>query len=226
MPDYTTLAAQVELFKDKVDALSATTLDANELVLLASALKALGEGMGVNDIIDASTSEIARITDAADDEIARINGTSAGAMILEHDSSLTALESWRPNVDNYINTNQQNLQDVLSDISTLQSTTASIPAVYKVMSDITYNVQNREQLFLQPDPVQGQTIILPTGPALGDFVILTDISGLPNLGTGDKVKIDPGNKLIMGVAGIMNFDVDYASIQLTYSNEAYGWRIS
>ena len=34
MPDYTTLAAQVELFKDKVDALSATTLDANELVLL------------------------------------------------------------------------------------------------------------------------------------------------------------------------------------------------
>jgi hypothetical protein len=214
MPDYTTLAAQVELFKDKVDALSATTLDANELVLLASALKALGEGMGVNDIIDASTSEIARITDAA------------GAMILEHDSSLTALESWRPNVDNYINTNQQNLQDVLSDISTLQSTTASIPAVYKVMSDITYNVQNREQLFLQPDPVQGQTIVLPTGPALGDFVILTDISGLPNLGTGDKVKIDPGNKLIMGVAGIMNFDVDYASIQLTYSNEAYGWRIS
>lgn len=225
MPSYTTLQQQVELFKAKVDALSATTLDANELVLLASAIKALGEGMGVNDIIDAANSEIQRLTDAADDEIDRINNTSNGALIGAHESSIDILEAWRPNVDNYIATAQTNLNDVISDISALQSQTANLPYDYEITSNVTIAADHRKQYFILPILPDGMTINLPVAPAIGDFIQITDISGILD-SNPTAVKINPATKLIMGEAGIMNFDVDYASIRLTYADELKGWRIT
>lgn len=225
MPSYTTLEQQVELFKAKVDALSATTLDANELVLLASAIKALGEGMGVNDIINAANAEIQRLTDAADDEIDRINNTSNGALIGEHDTSIDVLEAWRPNVDNYIATAQTNLNDVISDISALQSQTANLPYDYEITSDVTIAADHRKQYFILPVLPDGMTINLPVAPAIGDFIQITDISGILDTNP-TAVVINPGTKLIMGEAGPMNFDVDYASIRLTYSDELNGWRLT
>lgn len=225
MPDYTTLQAQVELFKAKVDSLSATTLDANELVLLASAIKALGEGMGVNDIINAANFEIGRLEDAADDEIDRINNTSNGALIGAHEASIDVLEAWRPNVDNYIATAQTNLNDVISDISALQSQTANLPYDYIITSDVTLQADHRRQYFILPILPDGMIINLPVAPAIGDFVQITDISGILDTNP-TAVKINPATKLIMGEAGEMNFDVDYASIRLTYSDEPNGWRIT
>ena len=84
--DYSTLSSQVELFKTKVTALTSTTLDANDLVLLASALNTLAESMGVNDIAAATIARIALVTAAKDAAIVSINASVNG-------SRLTALET-------------------------------------------------------------------------------------------------------------------------------------
>ena len=58
MTDYSTLGTQVTLAKNKIDALTSSTLDAQDLVFLAKALETLGNLLGVNDILGVTNSSI------------------------------------------------------------------------------------------------------------------------------------------------------------------------
>lgn len=77
MTDYSTLGTQVTLAKNKIDALSATALTAQDLVFLAKALESLGNLLGVNDIIGVTNSSITSVQNAAAGQVNLV--TAAGA---------------------------------------------------------------------------------------------------------------------------------------------------
>jgi len=77
MTDYSTLGTQVTLAKNKIDALSSTTLNAQDLVFLAKALESLGNLLGVNDIIGVTNSSITSVQNAAAGQVNLV--TAAGA---------------------------------------------------------------------------------------------------------------------------------------------------
>jgi len=67
MPSYSTLSSQIDVFKQKVDALYATgTLDANSLLLLAEALETISSALGVSDIVGATAEAITTLNAARD----------------------------------------------------------------------------------------------------------------------------------------------------------------
>lgn len=77
MTDYSTLGTQVTLAKNKIDALSSTTLNAQDLVFLAKALESLGNLLGVNDVIGVTNSSITSVQNAAAGQVNLV--TAAGA---------------------------------------------------------------------------------------------------------------------------------------------------
>ena len=64
MPDYASLTAQVDLFKTKVTALSGSTLGAQEFIYLAKAIQSMGNLLGVNDVLAATTTKLNDISTA------------------------------------------------------------------------------------------------------------------------------------------------------------------
>lgn len=77
MTDYSTLGTQVTLAKNKIDALTSSTLDAQDLVFLAKALETLGNLLGVNDILGVTNSSITGVQTAAAGQVNLV--TAAGA---------------------------------------------------------------------------------------------------------------------------------------------------
>lgn len=77
MPDYASLTTQVDLFKTKVSALSGTTLGAQELVYLAKAIEAMGNLLGVNDILAATNTKLNDIDTAITGAVTTVS--SAGS---------------------------------------------------------------------------------------------------------------------------------------------------
>lgn len=77
MPDYASLTAQVDLFKTKVSALSGSTLGAQELVYLAKAIEAMGNLLGVNDILAATNTKLNDIDTAITGAVTTVNGAGS-----------------------------------------------------------------------------------------------------------------------------------------------------
>jgi hypothetical protein len=221
MPDYTTLQAQIELFKDKVDELTATTLDANELVLLASALNAIGASLGVNDILNATLDRIAAIETAKNGAITEINSSVNGARLTSAEGTITDHESRIDNVENFISTVNADFSSINSSISQLNSiVTTNTPNTWKVITDNTYNIANKDRLLVIPNA--GQTLTLPVTPAVGSFVEIVDAAG--TAGTTNFTVARNGS-LIQGQAINLTFNVNGGSIGLVFAGSAYGWRI-
>ncbi len=74
MPDYASLTAQVDLFKTKVSALNTATLGAQELVYLAKAIEAMGNLLGVNDVLAATNTKLNDISDATSGAVTVVTG--------------------------------------------------------------------------------------------------------------------------------------------------------
>jgi hypothetical protein len=221
MPDYTTLQAQIELFKDKVDELTATTLDANELVLLASALNAIGASLGVNDILNATLDRIAAIETAKNGAITEINSSVNGARLTSAEGTITDHESRIDNVENFISTVNADFSSINSSISQLNSiVTTNTPNTWKVITDNTYNIANKDRLLVIPNA--GQTLTLPVTPAVGSFVEIVDAAG--TAGTTNFTVARNGS-LIQGQAINLTFNVNGGSIGLVFAGSTYGWRI-
>lgn len=221
MPDYTTLSAQIELFKDKVDALTATTMDANDLVLLASALNALGSSLGVNDILQATIDRIAAITTAKDAAIVEINSSVNGNRLTTLETSQTDQESRLDNVENFVATSLSDFSGLSSQLNTINSQLApNLPSTWKVITDSTYTVANKDRLLVIPSA--GQVITLPITPTVGSNVEIVDASG--NAGTVNFTVARNGS-LINGAAENLIFNVNGAGVYLVYSGSTYGWRV-
>lgn len=221
MPDYTTLQAQIELFKDKVDELTATTLDANELVLLASALNAIGTSLGVNDILNATLDRIAALETAKTSAITEINSSVNGARLTSAETAITDHESRIDNIENFTSTVLADFSGVQSQINTINATiTPNVPSTWKVVTDSTYTIANKDRLLVIPSA--GQVLTLPITPAVGSFVEIVDAAGTA---ATTNFTVARNGSLIQGQAINLTFNVNGGSIGLVFAGSAYGWRI-
>lgn len=221
MPDYTTLQAQIELFKDKVDELTATTLDANELVLLASALNAIGTSLGVNDILAATLDRIAALDTAKDAAIVEINTSVNGTRLTALEASATDHESRIDNVENFVSTVQSDFSGVTSQISVINSLISpNLASTWKVITDSTYTIANKDRLLVVPSA--GQTLTLPITPAVGSFVEIVDVAGTS--ATTNFTVLRNGS-LVNGLAENLVFNVNGGNATLVYSGSTYGWKV-
>lgn len=221
MPDYTTLQAQIELFKDKVDELTATTLDANELVLLASALNAIGTSLGVNDILNATLDRIAALETAKTSAIAEINSSVNGARLTSAETTITDHESRIDNIETFTSTVLTDFSGVQSQINTINAiVTPNIANTWKVISDSAYTIANKDRLLVIPSA--GQTLTLPITPAVGSFVEIVDVAGTS--ATTNFTVLRNGS-LINGTTENLVFNVNGGNATLVYSGSTYGWKV-
>jgi hypothetical protein len=77
MPDYASLTTQVDLFKTKVAALSTSTLSAQDLVFLAKAIEAMGNLLGVNDVLAATNAKLVDISNAVSGAVTNVNAAGS-----------------------------------------------------------------------------------------------------------------------------------------------------
>lgn len=221
MPDYTTLSAQIELFKTKVDALTATTMDANDLVLLASALNALGSSLGVNDILQATVDRIAAIEAAKVAAIATINSSVNGDRLTDLETSQADQESRLDTVETFVSTSLSDFSGLSSQVDSINAQLApNLPSTWKVITDSAYTIANKDRLLVIPS--SGQTVTLPITPSVGSNVQIVDAAGTSATTNFTVVR---NGSLINGVAENLVFNVNGGDITLVYSGSTYGWKV-
>lgn len=101
MPDYSTLGSQVSTVKAKIDALSGTTLAAQDIVFLAKALEALGNLLGINDLVGATNTAITNVTTAASGQVNLVNNAGATQIAAVNTSGATQIASVAAAISNY-----------------------------------------------------------------------------------------------------------------------------
>lgn len=220
MPDYTTLSTQVDLFKTKVSALASTTLDANDLVLLAAALDTLAKSMGVNDILTLTNERLAAITAATNSAIATINNSINGQRITDVEADVASHETRIYATENYVSTAGGQLSALSSTVTGLNSlVSGKIPNNWENITS-SYSAVRGDRLFVTP--AAGLIITLPAAPSIGDTVIIVDSAGTSQT---TNFTIARNGSLIAGVAENLVFNVKSKAAQLVFSNTVQGWRV-
>ena len=221
MPDYTTLSSQVDLFKTKVSALTSTTLDANDLVLLASALNTLAESMGVNDILAATNDRISALNAARDAAITTINASTNGSRLTTLEATDVSYGTRIGAVENYVNTAGGQISQLSSTVTGLDSAISPNVMSAWTVKTASYTAVNKDRLLVVP--ADGLIITLPLTPNQGDSISIIDAVG--TAGT-TNFTIARNGKPIQSLAEDLIVDVASASFTLTYYNTTSGWRIS
>lgn len=221
MPDYTTLSSQIDLFKTKVTALASTTLDANDLVLIASALDTLAKSMGVNDILAVTNERIAAITAAKDAAIVSINTSVNGTRLTDLEADSVNYETRIYAVENYVNTAGGNIAALSSLVTALdQSISPNVPKAWQTIT-ASYQALIKDRLLIVP--AAGMIITLPPAPVAGDTIAFIDVVG--TAGT-TNFTIARNGKFIQSLAEDLIVDVASASFELIFYNNVTGWRIA
>lgn len=222
MPDYTTLSSQVELFKTKVNALTATTLDANDLVLLASAINTLSQSMGVNDIAAATNDRIAAVETAKNSAITTINNSVNGDRLTDLEADSVDTENRLLVVENYTNTAGGNIAALSSAVTSLDAAIRpNVMNTFVTVTSATYQALNNDRLLVVP--VADQVITLPALPVVGNSVSFLDVAGTAK---ETNFTIARNGQNIQSLSENLIVDVASASFTLTYYNTASGWRIA
>jgi uncharacterized protein (UPF0210 family) len=221
MPDYTTLSSQIDLFKTKVTDLASTTLDANDLVLIASALDTLAKSMGVNDILAVTNERIAAITAAKDAAIVSINQSVNGTRLTDLETDSANYETRIYAVENYVNTAGGNISALSSLVTALDSSISpNVPRAWQTIT-ASYQAVIRDRLLVVP--AAGMIITLPVAPIAGDMITFIDAAG--TAGT-TNFTIARNGKPIQSLAEDLIVDVSSSSFDLVFYNNVTGWRIA
>ena len=101
MPDYSSLSTQVDLFKTKVTALSSSTLNSQDLVFLAKALESMGNLLGVNDIVSATSSKVTEIQTASSGAVATVNTAGSTQIVAVNSAGAANVATIQSSIDNY-----------------------------------------------------------------------------------------------------------------------------
>ncbi len=106
MPDYTSLATEINAIKSEIaSSVAASTYTAQDLVYLASALQTLGGMLGVTDIVGATADKIAEVNTAKTTALSNIESARSASVAdvnLERTSALGAITDLKDSAMNQI----------------------------------------------------------------------------------------------------------------------------
>ena len=101
MPSYDSLQTQIDLFKTKVNALSGSTLNTQDLVFLAKAIESMGNLLGVNDVLAATASKINEIQTASSGAVATVNTAGSTQIVAVNSAGAANVATIQSSIDNY-----------------------------------------------------------------------------------------------------------------------------
>lgn len=225
--NYATLSNQIETIKTKINALTSTTLNAEQILYVSKSLVTLSEALGVEDVVEATADAIDRIEDAGIATITLVNGTANGVALSSLSSKYTTLQATYDNINPRVTSIEGVITNQESNIATASALAAS--AGYNAWQVLTASklLVNRDRVFVNTAAGQGGvgglTLTLPAGPSLGFVVEIVDISGTAST---NFFTIARNGELIQGAAEDLIFNVNNKAMKLIYSNTAKGWRIA
>lgn len=81
MPDYASLSTQIDAIKSEMTTLlSSSTLTAQDLVFLASAIDKMGTMLGVSDIVAATAAKVTELNNTTSTNVTTLNNTRDSAI--------------------------------------------------------------------------------------------------------------------------------------------------
>jgi hypothetical protein len=101
MPSYDSLSSQITTFKAKVDALSSSTLTAQEIVFLAKALESMGNLLGVNDIVAATSASINSIQTSGTGQVTTVQTAGATQIAAVNTAGTQNIANLEGQISNY-----------------------------------------------------------------------------------------------------------------------------
>lgn len=225
--NYATLSNQIETIKTKINALTSTSLNAEQIMYVSKSLIILSEALGVEDVVEATADAIERIEDAGIATITLVNGTANGTALSGLSSKYTTLQATYDNINPRVTSIEGVITNQESNIATASALAAS--AGYNAWQVLTSSklLVNRDRVFVNTAAGQGGvgglTLTLPAGPGLGAVVEIVDISGTAST---NFFTVARNGELIQGAAEDLIFNVNNKAMKLIYSNTAKGWRIA
>ena len=225
--NYATLSNQIETIKTKINALTSTSLNAEQILYVSKSLLILSEALGVEDVVEATADAIERIEDAGIATITLVNGTANGTALSSLSSKYTTLQATYDNINPRVTSIEGVITNQESNIATASALAAS--AGYNAWQVLTASklLVNRDRVFVNTAAGQGGvgglTLTLPAGPGIGAVVEIVDISGTAST---NFFTVARNGELIQGAAEDLIFNVNNKAMKLIYSNTAKGWRIA
>lgn len=225
--NYATLSNQINTIKAKINALSASTLNAEQILYLSKSLLTLSEALGVEDVVAATANAITQIDNAGAATITLVSGTANGAAVANLQTSYNALQATYDNLNPRITSLEGVITNQEANIATASALAAS--AGYNPWQVVTASklLVNRDRIFVNTPAGQGGvgglTLTLPAGPSIGFVVEIVDISGTAST---NYFTIARNGERIQGLQEDLIFNVNNKAMKLIYSNTANGWRIA
>lgn len=223
MPDFTSLIDEIDVLKNRINALSSTTLNTEEILYLAESLNVIASALGVSDIAAATADAISQVQAAGTSTIAVVNGTANGAAVSNLQDSYLTLQDSYDNIEPRVQTLEAAINTQVSAIASASAQAAI--ATYNPWTLVTTNTLavNKDRLMVVPQAAPNAiTITLPAGPLVGYEVEILDVAG--TAGTTNFTVARSGEK-IQGLEENLIFNVNGKRIKLLYSGATYGWRI-
>ena len=218
MPDYTSLSTQIDQFKSAATTLmNSGSLNSNDLQLIAAALNAVGNSLGVADINNAAADRITAVNTAATTAISNFNSSANGTRLTTAESNITNLQNRMSNAEGFITTNGTQYTTLQSTVNTLQTSLTTVPQNWKIVTS-TYTAVNGDQLFVNP----GVTVTLPLNPSVGYQVRFVDYQGTA---ATTNITVARNGQKIQGLLEDLVINVNAAKVHLVFSDATYGWRI-
>lgn len=225
--NYATLSNQIDTIKTKINALTSSTLNAEQILYLSNSLVILSKALGIDDVVSATSNAITNIQNAGSAAITLVNGTANGVVVSNLSSKYTTLQAAYDNINPRVTSIESSISSQVSDIATASALAAS--AGYNTWQILTASklLINRDRVFVNTPAngggVGGLTLTLPAGPGLGAVVEIVDISGTAST---NFFTVARNGELIQGAAEDLVFNVNNKAMKLIYSNTAKGWRIA
>ena len=90
---FDTLQSQIDVVKAKINALTADTMTAEEILYVSQTLQTLADSLGVDDIVAATANAISQIDQAAADTITVVEGTANGQAVADLQAAYDTLQT-------------------------------------------------------------------------------------------------------------------------------------
>ena len=220
MPDFTSLIDEIDVLKNRINALSTSTLNTEEILYLAESLNVIASALGVSDIAAATADAVTQVQAAGSAVIAVVNGTANGTAVSNLNAAYVNLTNIYNNLDPRVTSIEAAINTQTSAIASASAQAQA--ATYGTWTQISTNTLLVNKGRYMVVPAASLTLTLPAGPVVGDEIEIIDIAG--TAGT-TNFTVARNNEKIQGLAENLVFNVNGKRIKLLYSGTTYGWRI-